>query len=463
MASWLYKQGYRLDPQPFLSDAVQARALISDLGLPRQKLSTLTTGHEGGIFNGPQFRRVYVADPEKGEPFLTSSGMMLADFTRLPLLRNKDAHSPRLSYLRVDAGTTLISCSGSVGRMAYVRRDMEGMWSSQDVMKVVADRDRVLSGYLYAFLSSRYGRALVTSFTYGTTVQRIEPDDIADLEVPRLGREREKQVHALIEEAAELRAQFQEDVEDATCDLFDSAGLPDLRRLRWHDQPRDLGFTITSINPRTLRALNYAPRYQDIVERIRAVPHSSMGEICAGGQLRPGPRFKSIDSDSTYGTRLIGQRQAFWLRPEGRWIAPRHMPPEVFVADETIMVAAQGTLGENEVFCQAILVTGAWIEYAYTQHFLRVYSGDATYPGAYLFAFLRSAAAFRCLRSTSVGSKQQDLHPGLLAELPVPACTEADRNRIAEKVRKAYRRRDDADRKEDAALEIVERTIESDG
>ena len=75
------------------------------------------------------------------------------------------------------------------------------------------------------------------------------------------------------------------------------------------------------------------------------------------------------------------------------------------------MVAAQGTLGENEVFCQPILVTGRWLDFAYTQHFLRILSGDPTFPGAFLFAFLRSEAVFRCFRSMSIGSKQQDLHP----------------------------------------------------
>ena len=38
-------------------------------------------------------------------------------------------------------------------------------------------------------------------------------------------------------------------------------------------------------------------------------------------------------------------------RPEGRWISPRHAPSDIFVEDETILIAAQGTLGENEVFC----------------------------------------------------------------------------------------------------------------
>jgi len=141
-------------------------------------------------------------------------------------------------------------------------------------------------------------------------------------------------------------------------------------------------------------------------------------------------------------------------------MSPRHTPPGIFVKDETVMIAAQGTLGENEVFCQPILVTGRWLNFAYTQHFLRILSGEPTFPGAFLFAFLRSETVFRCFRSMSIGSKQQDLHPTLITQFPVPTCSQDDRMRIAERVRHAFRMRDNADSKEDQALALVESAIE---
>ena len=45
-----------------------------------------------------------------------------------------------------------------------------------------------------------------------------------------------------VQAAADLRAQFQAGVTAATRDLFESAGLPELLDLSWHDQPRDTGF-----------------------------------------------------------------------------------------------------------------------------------------------------------------------------------------------------------------------------
>lgn len=59
--------------------------------------------------------------------------MLRADLSDVGLLRRKDAESPKLRYLRLTRGTTLISCSGSIGRTVYTRPDMEGMWGSQDV------------------------------------------------------------------------------------------------------------------------------------------------------------------------------------------------------------------------------------------------------------------------------------------------------------------------------------------
>ena len=89
--------------------------------------------------------------------------------------------------------------------MAYVRPDMDGMWSfSEHVMNVVPDPDRILPGYLYAFLSSKFGVPLVVGGTYGAIIQHIEPHHIANLPVPRLGEKIETRVHRLIQEAAEL-------------------------------------------------------------------------------------------------------------------------------------------------------------------------------------------------------------------------------------------------------------------
>ena len=99
----------------------------------------------------------------------------------------------------------------------------------------------------------------------------------------------------------------------------------------------------------------------------------SLGEICRGGDLQRGLiRFKRIDCEPAYGVKLVGQRELFWWEPEGRWISSLELPAEVFMKDETVLIAARGTLGEHEVYCRGEFITGPWLDYAYSEDHLRV-------------------------------------------------------------------------------------------
>ena len=457
---WLLEQNARLDARPYVGGAFEARDLLNRLAVPIQPLRELTTGYGGGLYDGPRFRRGWVTEREHGVPFLGSADMLEADLSHLPLLRRADAESPQLSFLRVEAGMTFISRSGTVGRVVYARPDMAGCWSSEDTIKVVANRERILPGYLYAVLASRLGTAILVNSRSGTGIRHLEPAQVADIPIPRFGAAVEGRIHALVEEATVLRAGYQRQLVAATEDLFTSAGLPELVDPQWHTQPRDLGFDVNRSDALTLRALNYSPRARRIADRLRSVRHRPLGDICAGGMLATGARFARVAAEPGQGVQLVGQRQGFWMRPEGRWISTRNAPPGIQAVDETVLVASQGTLGESEVFCRSILVTGTWLRFAYTEHFLRVVPGMPTVPGAYLFAFLRSEAAFRLLRSLASGGKQQDIHDILRQQLPVPVCTELDRRRIAETVRSAHRDRDLADQWEDEAFAALATAVE---
>ncbi|MFD3451724.1 restriction endonuclease subunit S [Streptomyces sp. NPDC058691] len=454
---WLREQGLRLDAAPYLSGAFAAKQLLKRL--PETTPLALLTRDGDGIFHAGRPLRRWVTAPEYGVPFFSSTDIMEADFSHLPMISKESvAQNPRLL---IRTGWSLITRSGNVGRVAYARPDVDGYACSEHVMRVEPDTERVKPGYLNTFLRSRFGVPIITSHAYGAIIQHIEPNHIMDLPVPRFGTDVENRIHGLVEEAATLRAEFQSGLEEATRDLFTTAGLEDLLDLRWHEQPRDLGFTQRGLTPTTLRALNYQPRAREIVRKLLDVDHALLGEICRGGQLSRGLRFTRVDGAEgpEYSYKLVGQRQAFWLRPEGRWISRAKTSPEVLARDETVLVASQGTLGENEVFGRPIFVTGSWLQHAFSEHFLRIRPGESPFSGAYLFAFLRSEPIFRLLRSMSTGGKQQDIHPELCAAIPVPLLTAVDRERVTETIRTAYRKRDEADVKEDQALTLLEMAV----
>ena len=163
---WLERGGRRLDCGPYLSGAVEARVLLDALPGTKKPLSGVTKDGIDGIFHAGRHSRTYVTDSEHGTPFLSSSDVLLADFTYADLISRKQAATTPQFILR--EGMTLITRSGTIGRMAFARPDMDGIACSEHVLRVVPNPDEVVPGYLFAFLSSRFGIPLVVGGTYGS-------------------------------------------------------------------------------------------------------------------------------------------------------------------------------------------------------------------------------------------------------------------------------------------------------
>ncbi len=459
-SKWLQQEGRRLDCGPYMSGALEAKIRLAALPYEKVMLRDLTAGREGGIYNGPHFSRNFVESTKYGVPFLGSSAMLRADLSGLPLLRRRDAISSKLSFLRLSAGMTLISCSGTIGRMVYARPDMEHIWTSQHIMKVVPDPAKVPPGYVYAFLSSKFGLPIVVSGTYGSIIQSIEPQHIANLPVPRLGDELEGAISERMDESAKLVARYQALVCEATDRLFAAVGFQDVSTEEWHATGRDLGFPVQFPRHDSLRALNFNPRFEALKAQIKEGPWRALGEICIPGTLTRGGRFKRIDADPEYSLRLVGQKHLFWLQPEGRWIARFALGADVTVDPGTVLIAAQGTLGENELYSRAEFAWGPGVKLAYSEHILRAKADEDVMPRGCLFAFLRSETAFRMLRSISVGSKLQDHHHMLRAEIPVPYPPKDVQQQVHKLVVDAYDCRHRGVALENEARSLVERAID---
>ena len=459
-STWLENNGRRLDCGPYMSGAVEIHETLKKHSV--ELLPNLTFGHEGGIYYGPRSSRNYVVDADCGVPFLTTTFMMQADLTRLPLISAKEAKNRRLTNQRVKPGMTLITRSGTVGRTVYARSSMSGVWSNEDIIKIVAEPEKIKPGYLYSYLCTRFGVPFVISSKYGSIITHLEPKHFADLLVPRLGEVVEQKVHDLVEESAALLTKYQTNLNEATYLYFDAVGLRDIVPSEWHARGADLGFAAVA-GTKSLRALNFNPRFNRLCERIKEGSWKPLGDLCVPGTLKRGSRFKRVDAHPEFSYKLVGQKELFWLRPEGRWIARNFVPDDVLVEQGSILVAARGTLGESELYCRAAFIHGKLTENAYSEDILRVIGSEKEIERGALFAFMRSESAFRMLRSISVGSKLQDHHYAILPSLPIPYPPTDIRNRCNEFVIQAYEAREKALELEDQARSLVERAIEEGG
>lgn len=455
-SSWLEEGGRRLDCNPYMSGALEARDKLRRLSARKDKLISLTHGHAGGIYNGPMFKRNYVESPKFGVPFLSSGTMLLADLGTLPLLRRRDAESSRLSYLKLTRGTTLISCSGTIGRMCYVRPDMEGFWSSQDVLKVVPDPSRITSGYLHAFLTSTYGVSLVVAGTYGAIIQHIEPEHIASLGVPRFSTSLETGIHEKVERAGVLRdsaARTLSQVAHEFEQLYPEVGLGDSPKME-----------ISVLRSTEIQKRLDANFHNPLAVKLRRVlvqaPHSTIADWCDQVFL-PGI-FKRIHVDGPeFAAPYYTGYSLYWNEPErkGYLSQATKLFDQVSLEEGMILIQAFGQ--EGGLTGRPVWV-GKHLSQSTTTHMLvRLVVRDRL-KAAYLYGFLNSLLAYRQIACLPYGGSIPHFDVPSISGVLIPRMSNEKELKVSTAVLDAVAARDEALRLERDARQDVERLIAGD-
>ncbi|WP_439098802.1 methylation-associated defense system restriction endonuclease subunit S MAD5 [Allochromatium vinosum] len=454
-SKWLENNGRRLDCGPYMSGAVEAKELLKKHRT--EPLCDLTTGYNGGIFNGPRFPRIYVEDRAHGVPFLGSTDILHADLSFLSLLSKKQVDAN--PALVLDEGWSLITCSGTIGRMAYARSDMKGMAGSQHFMRVAPNSKKIKPGYLYAYLSSRFGLPIVVSGTYGAIIQHIEPHHIAGLPVPRLGQV-EQQAHDLVQEAANLRTKASEAVADAMRALQQAAGM-----LGLHDHVSSgVGFGIRTVSSSNLikrmDAVFHSPFHSDAVAVVSA---SSVGattvEKIAESIVEP-KRFKRVQvEDEEFGIPMFGTTALMWADPQPSFLIPKKIAVnyELTVDEKTLLIPRSGQI--SGIIGTVILPYGKIIGGAVSEDAIRIHCKSEIDAG-FLFVALRSEFGRRQLKARAYGSSIPHLDVQQIGSVVVPVVDNEAYQEIGELGIRSAKRRGDAIRLEDQARSLVENAIE---
>jgi type I restriction enzyme, S subunit len=460
-STWLEKEGRRLDCGPYLSGAVEARLLLESLRESKKPLKGVTKGGLAGIFNGPRFPRAYVTDTAHGVPFLGSTDILDADIRYLPLLSKKQvAAEPGLV---VDQGWTLITCSGTIGRMAYARSEMRGMAGSQHFMRVVPAADEIKPGYLYAYLSSRFGLPLVLGGTYGAIIQHIEPQHIADLPVPIAPARIQDAAHKLVEEAAELRTRASTELQAVIREIEQAVGLPALES-RYNGTSPAVSVVKAEALVARMDGLFHSNYHRSVFEPLMRLParrRCTVGDLAI--RVFEPARFKRIPvDDPKFGAAFFGTAAIMRADPEPEQYIANRTPgiDELLVGPTTILIPRSGQL--VGIIGHAILPHGDVIGGTVSEHGIRVQCLDEGAAG-YVWACLSSEYGRRQLKARAFGSSIPTLDVTRVRGAVIPMLDDSARKALGTRAFAVAQARHQAVRKEREARALVELWIEEKG
>ncbi len=156
------------------------------------------------VFLVPRFKRNYV-DGKYGVPFLSGKNIIQIRPTELKYLSKSETTNLELYYLKKN--WTLITCSGTIGRTCFIWENYENYTATQHILRVVADDTQVDPGYLYAFLSSQYGKLQVLRYSHGSVIDEITDKQIKKVLIPLSSEDEQKHIGELVRSAYEKRAE----------------------------------------------------------------------------------------------------------------------------------------------------------------------------------------------------------------------------------------------------------------
>jgi hypothetical protein len=155
----------------------------------------------------PRFKRYYGED---GIPYLSADELFTINPQESKRILVDPADNHRDYF--VDPGWIVMACSGQVyglnGAAALMTQYHANTFFSHDLIRIVVDDSKIRAGYLLVALTHRtHGRPLLIRVAYGTSIPHLDPGDVADFPVVRLGQAKESSIADLAEASAKARAE----------------------------------------------------------------------------------------------------------------------------------------------------------------------------------------------------------------------------------------------------------------
>lgn len=434
----------RLDAETYLTAGHAVQGAVAAAFPHAERLGSLARVWQPSRLKGIQVGR------EHGVPFLAATQAF--DIWPTPRKWLAASRTPELNDRFVKPGWLLVTCSGAVGDAILSYNAHAGVLVSHDLMRMECE-DPNLTGYIYAFFRTTFGRSLMQSSHYGNVIKHLEVEHFEELRIPIVD-ELVQEIGAKVTRTYALRdAAYEHDMESRR--KFE-------RALGGEPVISGESFVVTSTNAdsrrRRLDAFAHNPATQAILEKYR---RSALAVVPLGtvADARVPSRFKRVFGG--VGTVYLDSEPIFKINPPLDKIL---MPAtaiaweQYFVRRGCLLVACSGQIyGING---QAILAT-KWHEgKVITQHIMRVVPKGESIRAGYLQVVLSHPSLGQPLVvSRAHGTSVPELDPVDIEALPIPRLADSLEREISDLAERASELRMEADECEDGVVARLEQEL----
>jgi len=411
----------------------------------------------GRVWQPGRLKGIRVA-PQHGTAFLTATQMF--DIRPAPRKWLAPAKTSDLSGRYVERNWILVTCSGNVGDSIFSYTPHLNTIISHDLLRVVVE-DESQRGYLYAFLRSRFGRAMMQSSQYGSIIKHLEPEHVQDIPVVLAAKGLRDNVNEKISRAFQLRDEAFVLTRNAEARFDIGLGVKpgvEADEAAYSVSSREMfgrrrRLDAYHFNPTAERALGALRSSGKAIDDLRSIVDRIFGV----------PRFKHVYAE--VGIPYLDSEDIFKVNPEiGKFIpeAKKRDAEAYYVKRGWLLMACSGQLyGTNG----SVVLADGWHEgKIVSNHVVRIVprtNAKAARAGYLQMALGHPVYGRPLVLRLAFGTEVPEIGPEDLADFPVVRLPPDDENAIADAVERASELRRDANEAEDHAVQLVEQHVEA--
>lgn len=419
----------RMDAETYLSSGFGIRRAIE-----RCPSGWVPLGDVARFWAPPRIKQVLV-DPSEGVPYLNTSQVFeIRPSPRKWLAMEKTSKATsRLAR----QGTILVMASASPGRSTLVTAAHENAVLSHHFMRVEPKEPR-LSGWLYGFLRSPQGFAMLSGSQYASIIRHIEPHHVAALPIPTVEAAVAQDFERRVARIVELRNDSFRYAEEADRRFAAAVGPVETSMT-------EEGFTVQSgelsQGRRRLDAAFHTPTATAIAANFRR----SVRLRDVACRIWWMPRFRRFYGDG--GVPYISADELFTVNPQGNrriLVRPDDNHQDYYVRAGWLLMACSGQVyGLNG---SVTMATPRHENVFFSHDLIRIIPDESKIRRGFLMVALTHRTHGRpLLIRAAYGTSIPHLDPGDVADFPVVRLTSKIENAIADLVDASIAARDEAD------------------
>lgn len=441
---FIVENGKRFEGKYYLNDNSFLSMKIECLQGDTCSLSSIAD-----VFNPPVFKRQFCKETERAVKYFQSSDVPVSSEFSSVFVFKEQAESLNLL---VKKGDILVTGFGTIGNTRLVNSYQDETCYANNVCRIRANKT-IDKNYIYAFMSSKFGRAQLNKNASGSVVRYIEAPGIKKTIIPILPDTKYKRICELIDSSIKHREAATTELEEAKRYLLDSFGLKYKHEEGLNCKPISSKKIVASFKTR------FDPPFHINcgVETMNTVRDYVLLQDCDVKMWYPGIFKRAYVKDGypyIKGSSLFDRNPFISCEQLSRSRTPGL--DELWLKEGMLLVSCAGICGQVKIITKEYEDKHA----IGSPDIIRLISNDSLFTTEYLYVYLQLPYIYDYLQSLKYGSVIERFDIYNLEKLPIVKPSSEVSEFVTEKVKLHMMHLYKSFIEEEEAVTIIEKSFE---